>query len=165
MHKDAIRSQFHAALSMMKQAIEECPPDLWNRTDDKNKFWRVAYHALFYTHLYLQPIVQDFVPWSGHIPESENWDLALDPSHDETEMSSVYTKEDLLSYLSFCRQQVDSLMQMHDPGADSGFHWLPMSKLELQIYSIRHLQLHIGELAERLWAVAGIEVDWKSRGS
>jgi hypothetical protein len=47
-----------------------------------------------------------------------------------------------------------------DPEAESGFYWLPMNKLELQIYNIRHLQQHTGELMERLGSRAGVEVDW-----
>ncbi len=35
-----------------------------------------------------------------------------------------------------------------------------MSKAELQIYTIRHLQQHIGELMERLGSRAEVDVDW-----
>jgi hypothetical protein len=34
--------------------------------------------------------------------------------------------------------------------------------LELQIYSIRHLMQHAGELMERLAARTGAEIDWVS---
>jgi len=37
-----------------------------------------------------------------------------------------------------------------DLQAESGFHWLPFNKLELQLYNLRHTQQHIGELYERL---------------
>jgi hypothetical protein len=43
---------------------------------------------------------------------------------------------------------------------ESGFDWLPFNKLEVQIYNIRHLQQHAGELCERLGEGEGIEVDW-----
>jgi hypothetical protein len=39
---------------LRERSIEKCPDRLWNDPADKNKFWHVAYHALFYTHLYLQ---------------------------------------------------------------------------------------------------------------
>ena len=51
-------------------------------------------------------------------------------------------------------------MDALDLEAESGFYWLPFNKLELQFYNIRHLTLHTGELAERLWAVAGEETRW-----
>ncbi len=39
---------------MLKQAIVACPAWIWNAPADKNKFWNVAYHALFFTHAYLE---------------------------------------------------------------------------------------------------------------
>jgi len=47
-----------------------------------------------------------------------------------------------------------------DLEAESGFHWLPFDKLELQFYNIRHVQQHTGELSERLGAKGEIEVRW-----
>jgi len=165
MLNDAIRSQFHAALSMMQQAVEKCPPTLWHRAEDRNKYWQVVYHALFYTHLYLQSTAQDFAPWSGHIPKSERMAPIPNPLPDEAETGPAYTKEEMLNFLAFCRQQVDNVVPTLDLHTESGFDWLPMSKIEVQFYSMRHLQLHIGELAERLWVANGIEVDWVGKGS
>ena len=42
---------------------------------------------------------------------------------------------------------------------DSGFNWLPFGKLELQLYNIRHIQQHTGELSQRL-GDHGIDVPW-----
>jgi len=155
MLEEAIRSQYHAALEMTGQAIEKCPPTLWNRAQDKNKFWQVAYHALFYTHLYLQPVEADFTRWSGHIPGSERM---------EPVSGQPLSQQAMKTYLAFCHEQVETIVPTLDFEAASGFSWLPMSKLEVQFYSLRHLQLHTGELAERLWDAAGIEVHWVGRG-
>ncbi len=46
-------SQYQASLEMLKQTITQCPESVWNAASDKNKFWQVAYHALFFTHQYL----------------------------------------------------------------------------------------------------------------
>ncbi len=51
---------------MLKQAIELCPDGLWTGGNYPVPFWRVAYHALFYTHLYLQPDEKAFRPWEHH---------------------------------------------------------------------------------------------------
>ncbi|MEZ4615730.1 MAG: hypothetical protein R2867_09495 [Caldilineaceae bacterium] len=48
-----IQSQFLAALAMLEQSVIRCPDALWDDPNDKTKFWHIAYHALFYTHLYL----------------------------------------------------------------------------------------------------------------
>lgn len=43
----ALKGQFHAALAMLKQAVENCPADLWDRDEAGPPFWHVAYHTLF----------------------------------------------------------------------------------------------------------------------
>jgi hypothetical protein len=148
-YQQIIRSQYLATLEMLKHAVEKCPAALWDAPADKNKFWHVAYHALFYVHLYLQPTEQDFKPWGKH---HDQHDLATD--------GEPYTQVEVLEYLSFCQQQVAKRVPQLNLDAESGFYWLPFNKAELQIYNIRHVQQHAGELMERLGSRAGIEVDW-----
>jgi len=64
-----------------------------------------------------------------------------------------------LAYVGFCRERAAALVPELDLEVASGFHWLPYTKLELQFYSIRHLQQHTGELMERLGPLAE-KVDW-----
>jgi hypothetical protein len=64
--KVVLKSQYLAALAMLRQAVACCPEALWDDRVDKNRFWHVAYHALFYTHLYLQDTLETFVPWAQH---------------------------------------------------------------------------------------------------
>ena len=45
-------------------------------------------------------------------------------------------------------------------GAPSGFSWLRFGKTELQLYNIRHIQHHAGQLTDRLRTAAGIGVRW-----
>lgn len=160
-----IRSQYHAALGMLQQAVEKCPAPLWNQADDRAKFWQIAYHALFYTHLYLQPTAGNFAPWSKHREDYQfmgpiPWDGNRLPK-----IGEPYQPAEILEYLEFCRQQVNQHVPALDLAAASGFEWLPMGKFELQIYIIRHLQQHAGELMERLGSRAGIAVDWIGMGN
>ena len=159
--KAIIASQYLAALEMLEQAVLKCPESLWNSSEDKAKFWHVAYHALFYTHLYLQNTHQDFTPWHKH---RENYNYMGGrlpwPPHTPLATDDPYDKASILEYLAFCQQQVQDRVPALDLDALSGFDWLPFGKLELQIYTIRHLQQHAGELMERLGARTGIEVDW-----
>lgn len=158
--KPAIKSQFLAALAMLYQAVEKCPENMWNDEADHNKFWHIAYHALFYTHLYLQPTGADFIPWikarrDYEFMGSKPW------APDETpEIGEPYTKEEILECLTFCEQQVLDVVDLLDLDGPSGFEWLPFGKLELQFYSIRHLQLHVGELCNQLFTRAQIDVNW-----
>ena len=154
-----INSQFLAALAMLEQTIERCPPDLWVDPQAKDQFWQIAYHALFYTHLYLQESEAAFRPWAkyrkdyhflGPIP----WEGNRMP-----EIGEPYTPAEVLDYLAFCRNEGQASLATMDFAAPSGFEWLPFSKLELQIYIIRHLQQHTGELGARLSGRDG-EVGW-----
>lgn len=148
MHK-IIQSQYLAALGMLEQVIVNCPEASWDAPGNQDKFWRKSYHALFYTHLYLQKSEKDFVPWEKH----------HDPDGDVP-----FTKGEVLEYLSFVEKQVADRVPAMNLEAESGFHWLPFDKLELQFYNIRHIQQHTGELYERLGTQENIELDWISSG-
>ena len=142
-----IQSQYLAALEMLKQVIVKCPAALWNAPGDKDKVWRKAYHTLFYAHLYLQTTEKDFTPWEKH--------------HD-LDTGEPFTQAEVLEYLAFVQKQVIAQVQALNLEAESGFHWLPFGKLELQLYNIRHIQQHAGELYERLGTRENIELDWVS---
>lgn len=154
--KKTIKSQYYASLEMLKQAIVQCPGSLWHGPEYEVPFWHIAYHVLFYTHLYLQLSEEDFVPWEKH---KEGY-RSLGPSGEKSEAWEPLSKEDILAYHGLCCEQVEERVTALDLEAESGFHWLPFDKLELQIYNIRHIQQHTGELYERLAANSDIEVRW-----
>lgn len=155
--REAIRSQYLSSLEMMKQAVETCPEEMWANGEDKDHFWQIAYHALFYTHLYLQKTVADFIAWPKHLDGAERQDTPLE------KIGRVYTKAEILEYLGLCQDQVVRQTSMLDLEAPSGFEWLPFGKLELQIYNIRHLQQHVGEMFERLGTRASARLNWVAK--
>jgi len=157
---DIIVSQYRASLAMLAQTVQECPEEIWDSPDDKTKFWHIAYHVLFYTHLYLQDAHQDFVPWPKHRPDYHSLDRVPRSLDSPQGTDEPYDKDAILEYLTFCQQQVAERVPGLNLEAGSGFDWLPFNKLELQIYTIRHIQQHAGELMERLGSRAGIEIDW-----
>jgi hypothetical protein len=163
--KGVIKSQYLAALAMLRQAIARCPESLWDDGADKNRFWHVAYHALFYTHLYLQDREEDFRPWAKHRKDHNFLGPVPWPPHDVPQIGEPYTQEEILAYYAICEQQVRERVGALDLEAGSGFSWLPFGKLELQFYNIRHLQQHTGELMERLGARAGVDIDWVGSSS
>lgn len=160
--QESILSQYLAALAMLRQAIQRCPDALWDDARDRTRFWQVAYHALFYLHLYVQDTEQDFRPWSRHRPEAQNIG-APSAGHAPTAPAEPYDRAGLLEYCQVCAEEIQRCVPGLDLAAGSGFYWLPFNKLELQLYNLRHLQLHTGELAERLGARAGVDVDWVGR--
>jgi hypothetical protein len=143
--KQVIQSQYLAALAMLKQVIEQCPETLWYDQNQKFKFWSKAYHTIFYVHLYLQNSDKDFVEWEKH----------HDPDGD-----IPFTKDEVLEYLAFAEKQVADRVPVTDLEAESGFHWYPVNKLELQFINIRHVQQHTGELYECLGTRENIELPW-----
>ena len=80
--KDIIQSQYLASLEMLKSAITKCPESIWGNSVSRNQFWHVAYHAIFYTHLYLQPTEEDFTPWGKHREEYQFMGSLPWPPHD-----------------------------------------------------------------------------------
>ena len=157
--RTVIKSQYRASLDMLAQTVEKCPPELWDREEDKNRFWNLAYHTLFYTHLYLSPTEEEFVPWEKHQPEYYSMGKLPQPHE------NPYSKDEILEYLEYLRAMLDEMVDKTDLHAESGFYWLPFSKLEVQFYNIRHLMQHTGELGERLGHAAQIEIDWVGMGS
>ena len=145
-----IQSQYQASLKMLQQAVLQCPDGMWNDPVFRNLFWQVAYHALFYTHLYLQPREENFVAWEKHRAETHRMQPGKEP----------YSRAEILEYCELVRQQIDRLVPASDLEAPSGFDWLPFNRLETHLYNIRHLQQHVGELSERLGVAANIDVDW-----
>jgi len=146
LHK-VVQSQYLASLGMLKQVIVHCPEALWNAPGSQDEFWKKSYHTLFYAHLYLQNAEKDFVPWE---------------KHREPDGGEPFTKDEVLAYLSFVEKQVIDRVPDTDLEAESGFHWLPFSKMELQFYNIRHIQQHTGELYERLGTHENVELHWVS---
>lgn len=163
-YRTALETQFSAALKMLKQAIEDCPNDLWfDRQQYQNPFWHIAYHVLFYTHLYLSPNEAQFAPWEQaqehyHYLGKVSWQPDYNP-----QQTTPYNKEAILAYWAYCQQQVHVQLAVVDFSQPSGFDWIPFGKLELQLYNLRHLQQHSGELSERLGANGQIEVQWIGR--
>lgn len=156
----ALKSQYHGALAMLRQAIERCPDDLWAAGEHPRTFWRIAYHALFSTHFYLQPDMDAFRPWEGHREDANFLNNVPWPPHGLPKVVPAYTREDLLAYWQLCDAMIDGDIDRLDLDAqECGFPWYRMPKLDHQMMNIRHIQQHVGQLAERLVA-AGADPDW-----
>jgi hypothetical protein len=154
--KSAIIDQYGAALEMLRLAIVQCPDARWNDAQGRKMFWLVAYHALFYTHLYLSDNLGKFKPWEKYRKDIHR----LGSFPEKSAVGEPYCQEEMLEFLELCRQTVVEKVTSQNLEAESGFEWLPFNKLELQLYNIRHLQHHAAELIEWLGANAGIDVDW-----
>jgi hypothetical protein len=157
---EALVKQYLAPLGMLERAIDLCPESEWYSTEHTNRFWHIAYHALFYTHLYLHSSEADVIHWPKHRPNYCFLGPLPVPPFEKPKIEEPYGKEDLLEFLQVCRNEVPAKVSDLNLKAPSGFDWVPLNKLELQLYNIRHLQHHTGQLADRIRNAAGIGVPW-----
>ena len=160
-----LKSQYHAALAMLREAIHKCPEELWFSERYKNACWQIAYHTLYFTHLYLQPDEKSFRPWEHHQANVQHPDGFGPPQPDNPlpVIPRPYTQEEALMYWDFCDAMVDRAVDALDlDSPHSGFSWCKVPKLEHQLVNIRHIEHHMAQLADRLRSSAEIGVRWVS---
>ena len=140
--KTLLWQQFGAAIDMLDDAIRLCPDPLWTAVvwqdpDDARygQFWFVAYHTLFWLDLYLTGASEGFAPpppfVRGRLPEKP------------------YTKDQVRTYLHQCRCKCQTTLEgLTNESAQRRctFEWFEASFLELQLYSMRHVQEHASQL-------------------
>jgi len=158
----ALKSQYHAALKALRLAVEQCPEALWNDpADGFAAFWRVAYHALFFTHFYLQKDEHSFTRWARHRDDAHCLGNLRSQNNRAPASCEPYSREDILDYWRACDAMIDAGVDALDLAAPQcGFPWYAMGKLEHQILSIRHLQHHAAALGTRLRREADVAVEW-----
>jgi hypothetical protein len=155
-YRTFVWNQYGAALDTLEDAIRLCPDQLWTvvlwKDDDDarfGQFWFVAYHTVFWSDLFVSGTSEGFLPpppfIRGRLPDQP------------------YTKEQVLAYLSACRQKCQSSLEaLTDERAQEQcvFQWMTPSYLELQMYAMRHVQEHAGQLGLVLGQQGVPGYDW-----
>jgi uncharacterized damage-inducible protein DinB len=151
----ALWRQFGAAIDMFDQAVAACPDALWVERlwpDDPHdpeaagngRFWVVTYHTLFWLDAYLAGSVEDYTPPAP---------FALAEGDRAAHRPEPFSKEQLRGWLAALRQRAQgTLTALTDEQADRpfAFPWRPeqpITYLELQLYSMRHVQEHAAQLS------------------
>ena len=142
--KSILQSQYLAALAMLKQAVVKCPPVAWDNPQDRDRFWFVAYHTLYYAHRYLGAQAKGYARWE---------------KRPHNKPGSLFSKAEILEKLALVERDVKEQIPRMDLDGEAGSL---ANQLELQIYNIRHIQQHAGELYERLSAHR-VKLDWASQ--
>ena len=148
--RDIFNSQYQASLNMFKLTIRSCTDEAWDSPVFTNRFWHIAYHALFYERLYLFEGVSKHIPWVRHHENAENLSCVV----------NVYLQEDILDFVDICREH--TIVQLKSMNLDDqpGFPWLPFSPIERLAYNLRHFQHHLGQLTDRIRQSSGEGVAW-----
>ena len=159
-----LKSQYHAALAMFRQAVDMCPEETWRDEGPENACWQIAYHTLFFMHLYLQVDEHAFNHWTDHQPDCQYPDGIPGPPDPESPLPvgpRPYTKPQVQAYGEFCDAMIDGAVDAIDVlSPQSGFSWYKVSKLEHQLINLRHLQHGAAQIADRVRAATGRGIDW-----
>jgi len=154
--RESIWKQFGAAIDTLSDAINLCPDHLWtvqmwkDPEDERyGQFWFIAYHSLFWLDLFLTGTREGFQPpppfIRGKLPEQP------------------YTKEQITSYLRVCRDKCHATLErLTEEKAKQKcvFDWMEPNFLELQLYSMRHVQEHAAQLSLVLGQHDVAGMDW-----
>lgn len=142
--KQAFLSQYEAALAMLKIRIEACPDEYWQTKVGDGMIQQDTYHVLFWTNYYL---LEDE---SAYVPNEYNL-----RGGDEREpvMCQGLTRTDTLAFIEYSHENIigslgretDATLQA--PAFPSIFRRKPLTRLELHIYNIRHLQHHTAQMS------------------
>ncbi|HEX6068393.1 MAG TPA: DinB family protein [Longimicrobiaceae bacterium] len=137
----ALHSQFDAAIQMLDNAIDACPDHLWSDQERRPEFWYLVFHTLFFLDYYLADPAVAFEP-PAPFTRGE-----LDPSGVMPER--IYSRAEMREYLEHGRQRCRRVLaemtgeSAHEP---CGFPRKTMSRFELHIYNLRHVQHHAAQL-------------------
>ncbi len=145
--KPILQSQYLAALAMLKQAIVKCPPEAWDNPRDKDRFWFIAYHTLRYAHQYLKAQEKGYARWEQRL---------------HSQPGAPFSKNEILEKLALVERDVAEQIPLMNLDEKTGATGALANKLELQLYNIRHIQQHTGELYERLSAYP-VKLGWASQ--
>ena len=171
----ALWRQFGAAIDMLESALVACPASLWAQPLWRNppppefppqfaEFWYVTFHALVWLDLYLSGISEEeFAPPAPFAQGMLDSPKALP--------ERPYTKEELRAYLASLHQKCHATLvvltdeQARRPVEYSWSEGQPISFLELQLYSMRHVQEHAAQLSLFLGQhpIPDADLDWVPR--
>ena len=141
--REILWHQFGAAIDMLENAMLDCSQTIWSNGSGAHDFWYMAYHTLFFLDYDLSdtPSEADFQP-PEPFTKSE-----FDPEGVLPER--IYSKPELLEYLQFAREKCRTVIRDLTPEkAQSRFisEYRNFSRLELLLYSMRHVQHHAAQL-------------------
>jgi hypothetical protein len=160
---EVVVRQYGAALKMLGACVDRADAAAWQATVGRFPFWHVAYHAMFYTDLYLSRDEAAFRAAPFHREDYNFLGQQPWPPFKKVVAAEPYEKEALGGYLDACREKAKRTMADETEqtlAGPSGFSWLLFNRLELHFYNVRHIQHHTGQLAALLRRQTGEGVLW-----
>lgn len=156
---EAVWRQFGGALTMLRQSIEACPAELWERPAARMGYWYIGYHALFFVDHDLHPSAVEFTsPWF----DEHEYELTDVPPPFE----NPYSKADILAYLDRCLSKVGEVLEALGRGGSPdlrGGRRLRIPAFEVVLYELRHVQHHAAQMNALLRAEGAEPPRWVRR--
>jgi uncharacterized damage-inducible protein DinB len=135
-----LAGQYEAALSMLHRGIATCPDEHWESKIANGTVRWGAYHALFFTEYYLSSETGFELREVHHVGGDERGNEACEG----------LGREDALGYCAYCRQlALESLARetVDSMQAHCGFSWHTITRGEMHVYNIRHIQHHAAQVS------------------
>jgi hypothetical protein len=161
LYKQLIARQYEAALCTLGMCIDRCPDERWHEPVANLKFCQAAFHALFFTDLYLGTSVAAIREQPFHCQHA-----AIFADYEELEPRRqvlTYEKPFIRDYLQHCRTKAANVLAAETTeslAGPAGVEWIKFSRAELHVYNIRHVQHHAAQLILRLRLDTGAEFPW-----
>lgn len=162
--KDALIGQYNAALSIFEDCVRRCPEDQWLANLSSRPFWHVAYHALYYTDLYLSPNLDSFHPPDFYRENYHYLGRLPFPPHNEVVADIPFDRETILGYTDHCRRKVPESVGAETGETLSGpcgFWWYKIPRADFHLNNIRHLQHHAAQMSVHLRRTEDIGIEWR----
>lgn len=165
LYKSLVASQFEAVFTTLATCLDRCPPDGWHAPVANRDFSQVAFHAVYYTDLYLSADKPDFFAQQFHHEHADHFQNYQESEDEPPRLK--YERDFVTTYLAFTRTKAATVIAAETEkslAAITGFYWLPFSRAELHPYNIRHTQHHTSHLALRLRLDHVIDIPWTRSG-
>ncbi len=163
--KTLVAMQFEAALGTLNRCIEDCPQEVWDQPIANIAFCQAAFHTLFFADCYLGLNTEELKQQDFH---HENPDIFRDYEEmEDRKQQNMYDRESMLKYAAFCHKkalQVIAAETEETLNTPCGFYWLKISRAELYLYNIRHIQHHAAQLIMRLRLDTEVDISWFKSG-
>ncbi len=161
----SVCNQYEAALSALHYCMNNCPDTEWNNEHGDAPFCQVVFHTLFYTDFYLENDEAGFKEQEFH---RNNTILFKDYEELEYKKArNLYSKNECANYLKHALEKCRmTLFHASDESLNEKPPIRPSiaTRLELHIYSIRHIQHHAAQLGLRIQLLTKKEMDWFGSG-
>lgn len=162
---ELLAHQYEAALCTLHLAIVRCPDADWPKPVANLKFCQAAFHAVFFTDVYLQPSEDIDALKAQAFHRDHAADFRDYEELEDRPQVLMYAKPFVLDYLQHARRKARQTIERESAGAlagPSGFRRRTFSRAELHVYNIRHIQHHAAQLSLRLRLNCGIDIPWVS---